>query len=91
MADCEMRGLNPTRRGTFRLGAALEDPIGLLSERRVRRPWGLCSGGNGAAGLNSLNGETIAGKTTLFVEAGDVIKIATAGGGGYGVANDVDK
>ena len=65
--------------------------VSILSERRTQHPWGLCSGGDGAAGLNTLNGDIVAAKTTFFVEQGDVVKIATAGGGGYGAQHGNEK
>jgi N-methylhydantoinase B len=65
--------------------------VSILSERRTRQPWGLDSGGNAAAGVNSLNGHAIAGKLSFFVEQGDILTIATAGGGGYGAADEIDK
>ncbi len=61
----------------------------LLTERRTNRPWGLRAGardeGLGAReGVNRLNGELLGGKTSQNVKAGDVLKIETPGGGGWG-------
>ncbi|MAR91311.1 MAG: 5-oxoprolinase [Pseudomonadales bacterium] len=58
--------------------------LSLLTERRQSRPWGLAGGGAGAVGENRLNGEPLGAKTTLQVRAGDVLSIATPGGGGWG-------
>lgn len=58
--------------------------VSILSERRVRRPFGLAGGGAGAIGRTLLNGAAIAGKATFAVEAGDRLRIETPGGGGYG-------
>lgn len=58
--------------------------VTILSERRAHQPWGLLAGGNARAGINSLNGKVIAAKHSFFVKEGDVVKVATAGGGGYG-------
>ena len=60
--------------------------VTVLSERRSHQPWGLVGGGNAKAGINTLNGRVIAAKQSLTVEAGDVVSIATAGGGGYSAA-----
>jgi len=59
----------------------------LLSERRRRRPWGLCGGEDGLAGENWFNQELVTGKIELSAKAGDVVSILTAGGGGWGLAS----
>jgi len=60
----------------------------ILSDRRERGPYGLFGGKPGARGKNSLlrGKRTIAipGKARFEVEAGDVLRIETPGGGGYG-------
>jgi N-methylhydantoinase B len=56
----------------------------LLTERRRHRPAGGAGGGDGTAGANLLNGQAVASKTTLRLAAGDVLRIETPGGGGWG-------
>jgi N-methylhydantoinase B len=60
----------------------------LLSERRVRGPWGLGGGGAGAPGRNTLvrkgKEKTMPGKFHAEVHAGDRLRIETPGGGGFG-------
>lgn len=56
----------------------------LLTERRRHRPAGAAHGADGAAGSNSLNGQTIQSKTTLRLRAGAILRIETPGGGGWG-------
>lgn len=56
----------------------------LLTERRRHRPAGAAHGADGAAGSNSLNGQTILSKTTLRLRAGAILRIETPGGGGWG-------
>jgi 5-oxoprolinase (ATP-hydrolysing) len=61
----------------------------LLSSRRETAPFGLAGGGPGLAGLNHLvradGSETIlAGRARVEVAPGDLIRIETPGGGGYG-------
>lgn len=56
----------------------------LLTERRERAPWGLAGGEPGAPGINTLNGERLPGKCSREVAAGDILGIATPGGGGFG-------
>ena len=62
--------------------------VTVTSERRRRRPYGLAGGEAGALGRNVLirRGEATAlpGKATLTTEPGDVIRIETPGGGGWG-------
>ena len=63
--------------------------ITLLTERRRHGPYGLHGGQAGAPGVNRLtraDGSTceLTGKCTINVSAGDVLEIATPGGGGWG-------
>ena len=63
--------------------------VSILSERRVHAPRGLEGGCNGVRGQNLLflkDGRclNIGGKNTIEVSAGDILKIYTPGGGGWG-------
>jgi len=58
--------------------------VSILSERRTRRPFGLCGGEDGAPGRNLHNGRDVGGKASFAAAAGDRIRIETPGGGGYG-------
>jgi N-methylhydantoinase B len=58
--------------------------VTVLSERRTHAPWGLAGGAAGAAGVNRLNGEVQPGKFCWKVAPGDVLRIETPGGGGWG-------
>mgnify|MGYP002620286181 FL=1 len=62
--------------------------VTLLSDRRGRGPYGLNGGNCGAPGKNSLfrAGKRIPvpAKTTFRAEAGDLLRIETPGGGGWG-------
>ncbi|MEX1006316.1 MAG: hydantoinase B/oxoprolinase family protein [Acidimicrobiia bacterium] len=67
--------------------------VSLVTERRDRAPWGLDGGAPGATGENWLlpGGEEfearrVPDKCTLQLRAGDVLRIRTPGGGGYGRA-----
>ncbi len=72
----------------------LEDvTVSLITERRVSRPWGLAGGGPGAVGENWLlpqgdeeRAERLPDKCTIRLEAGDVLRMLTPGGGGWGTA-----
>jgi len=63
----------------------------ILSERRSLAPGGLAGGGPALPGVNLLHrrrdGATfwLGGKAVFSVDAGDVVRIETPGGGGYGV------
>ncbi|HEX9217906.1 MAG TPA: hydantoinase B/oxoprolinase family protein [Gemmatimonadales bacterium] len=56
----------------------------LLSERRRHGPAGAAGGSAGGAGRNLLNGESLPSKTALRLATGDVLRIETPGGGGWG-------
>jgi N-methylhydantoinase B len=60
--------------------------VTLLTERRRRAPWGANGGAAGALGKNRLNGVLLAGKCQLHVKEGDLLTLATPGGGGWGPA-----
>ena len=58
--------------------------VSILSERRVREPFGLAGGGPGARGRNSHAGRELGGKCDFDVAAGERVRIETPGGGGFG-------
>jgi N-methylhydantoinase B len=60
--------------------------IALLSDRRVRGPYGLEGGEPGQPGQNRLDGQAVPSKGSLRAKAGAVLTIETPGGGGYGPA-----
>lgn len=60
--------------------------LSLITERRTIQPCGLAGGSDGQAGRNLLNGNEIGAKVALDVAPGDIIRIETPGGGGYGSA-----
>jgi N-methylhydantoinase B len=60
--------------------------VSVLAERRRNAPRGAGGGGDGAPGLTLVNGEEQPPKLTRWVDAGDVVRIETPGGGGWGSA-----
>jgi 5-oxoprolinase (ATP-hydrolysing) len=58
--------------------------VSLLTERRVRAPFGLDGGQPGATGRNWFNGVAVPGHASFRVNAGDRLRIETPGGGGFG-------
>ena len=56
----------------------------ILSERRRHGPSGAAGGAGGACGRNLLNDALLPAKANLRLEAGDVLRIETPGGGGWG-------
>jgi N-methylhydantoinase B len=58
--------------------------LSLLTERRSRAPAGAAGGGPGEPGRNLLNGHEVPAKATLDLEPGDLVRIETPGGGGFG-------
>jgi N-methylhydantoinase B len=63
----------------------------LLTERRRHGPSGAAGGGGGACGVNLLNGSPLPAKATLRLSPGDVLRIETPGGGGWGAGKPEDK
>jgi N-methylhydantoinase B len=71
--------------GVVRELRVLEDcELSILSERRRHAPQGRRGGEPGATGCNLLNGEELPAKATRDLRAGDVVRVETPGGGGYG-------
>jgi N-methylhydantoinase B len=71
--------------GVVRELRVLEDcRLSLLTERRRHAPSGMAGGRDGAPGHNLLNGDELPAKVSLSLQAGDVVRIETPGGGGYG-------
>jgi N-methylhydantoinase B len=58
--------------------------LSLLTERRSHAPSGAAGGSPGEPGRNLLNGQALPPKVTRSLEPGDVVRIETPGGGGYG-------
>jgi N-methylhydantoinase B/oxoprolinase/acetone carboxylase alpha subunit len=68
--------------------ALVEMSATVLSDRRVRRPYGALGGEPGSAGRNVLIRDgvehVLPGKTEIRLRSGDRLRIETPGGGGYG-------
>jgi N-methylhydantoinase B/oxoprolinase/acetone carboxylase alpha subunit len=85
-------GAQPGGEGIERDLQVLEDvTVSLITERRQSRPWGLAGGGPGAVGENWLlpggdeaRAEPLPDKCTVGLRAGDVLRMLTPGGGGWG-------
>lgn len=62
--------------------------VTVLSERRTNAPYGLAGGAPGQSGKNTLikKGQTqvMPGKFSVRLRAGDLVRLETPGGGGYG-------
>ena len=67
----ELRALEPCR-------------LSLLSQRRMLSPRGEDGGEDGLPGRNLLNGAELPAFVSVDVEAGDLLRIETPGGGGWG-------
>jgi GrpB-like predicted nucleotidyltransferase (UPF0157 family) len=87
-------GLFPGGDGIERDLEMLEDvTVSLISERRDVGPWGLLGGAPGAVGENWLlpggdesGARPLPDKCTIRLAAGDVLRMRTPGGGGWGPA-----
>jgi N-methylhydantoinase B/oxoprolinase/acetone carboxylase alpha subunit len=85
-------GRHPGGDGIERDLLMLEDvTVSLITERRVSRPWGLAGGEPGAPGENWLlpggdeaRADPLPDKCTVRLRAGDVLRMLTPGGGGWG-------
>ena len=58
--------------------------LSVISDRRAHPPQGTRGGRPGAPGRNLLNGEELPAKVTRDLGPGDVVRIETPGGGGFG-------
>ena len=78
--------------GVIRELCALEPlTLSLLTGSRQVAPFGLAGGANGACGVNTLIDRdgverVLPGSVALELAAGDRVRVATPGGGGYGAA-----
>jgi len=85
-------GLAPGGEGIERDLLILGDAtLSLITERRASRPWGLAGGAPGVPGENWLlpggdrkKAERLPDKCTIRMRAGDVLRMLTPGGGGWG-------
>jgi N-methylhydantoinase B len=60
----------------------------VISERRRHPPRGAHGGADGAPGSNTVNGASIGGRAAITLAPGDVLRIETPGGGGWGQTMD---
>lgn len=73
--------------GVIRETRVLEDcRLSVLAERRTHAPQGERGGQPGLPGRTLLNGEPLPAKATRQLRAGDLLRIETPGGGGFGPA-----
>jgi N-methylhydantoinase B/oxoprolinase/acetone carboxylase alpha subunit len=85
-------GRHPGGEGIERDLLVLDDvTVSLITERRASRPWGLAGGEAGASGENWLlrggdesRAERLPDKCTIRMRSGDVLRMLTPGGGGWG-------
>ena len=90
------RGRSHGGEGIERDVLMLEDvTVSLITERRDTQPWGLDGGEPGESGENWLlpggdesRAERLPAKCTLQLKAGDVLRMLTPGGGGWGPPPD---
>jgi N-methylhydantoinase B len=83
------RGAHSGGDGVVRSIRALEPMrFSLITERRRHPPPGAAGGEPGAPGRNMLDGEPIPAKVSGELTAGQVLRIETPGGGGFGSPPD---
>ncbi len=84
------RGLHTGGDGIIREIEVLTDAqVTMLADRRIRGPYGLNSGSDGAPGRtivirNDGREEELPGKTSVRLRAGERVRIESPGGGGWG-------
>ncbi len=84
------QGRNPGGDGLIReIECLVDSVVSLQTERRIRAPYGLYGGGNGAKGSNIKRKPTgeeliLPGRAIINFKAGETLSIKTPGGGGYG-------
>jgi N-methylhydantoinase B/oxoprolinase/acetone carboxylase alpha subunit len=86
------RGAAPGGDGIEREIEVLEPvTVSLITERRASQPWGIAGGEPGAAGENWLlplgdaaRADPLPDKCTFGAAPGDVVRVVTPGGGGFG-------
>jgi N-methylhydantoinase B len=61
--------------------------LSIIAERRRHAPRGAAGGEAGEPGRNLRNGRELPAKVTERLDAGDVVRIETPGGGGFGKAS----
>jgi N-methylhydantoinase B/oxoprolinase/acetone carboxylase alpha subunit len=73
------------------LQVLVDATVSLITERRASQPWGLAGGEPGAVGENWLlpggdehRAERLPDKCTIQLRTGDVLRMLTPGGGGWG-------
>jgi N-methylhydantoinase B/oxoprolinase/acetone carboxylase alpha subunit len=87
-------GTGPGGEGIVKEWEFLEDvTVSLITERRVSKPWGLAGGDDGEPGENWLlpggdkaRARRLGDKCTVTLRAGDVLRMLTPGGGGWGAS-----
>jgi N-methylhydantoinase B len=71
--------------GVVRELRVLEDcRLSVLAERRRHPPHGAAGGADGTPGRTTVNGKELPPKVSRQLRAGDVVRVETPGGGGYG-------
>ena len=58
--------------------------LSVLAQRRTKTPRGAAGGGDGACGRTLVNGEELPAIASRELSAGDVVRVETPGGGGFG-------
>lgn len=83
-------GLHKGGDGIIRTYRFLQDAtVSLLTDRRVNAPYGVHGGEPGKAGINAIlkndgSQQILPGKSSFTAQTGDLLRIETPGGGGFG-------
>src|SRR6266567_4515981 len=63
----------------------------ILAERRRHAPRGAAGGRDGARGSTCLNGAPLGPKVSVSLAPGDVLRVETPGGGGWGAGGKPER
>jgi N-methylhydantoinase B len=82
-------GLHPGGDGVVRELRVLEEcRLSVIAQRRAIAPRGAAGGGDGAPGRTLINGVEQPASVSADLQPGDVVRVETPGGGGYGPAHN---
>ncbi len=80
-------GRHPGGDGVVREYQALQEvEVSLLTDRRRHPPRGMDGGDDGEVGRNLVNGKAVRARAAVTLLPGDVLRVETPGGGGWGSA-----
>src|SRR5207237_383478 len=87
-AGCQVPAQGQGTMNNVTFGGSTEQGAGWTYYETIGGGQGAAGGCDGGAGANLLNGAALPSKTSLRLAAGDVLRIETPGGGGWGKGDE---